>query len=312
MMRRAGLLLAACAIAAAVGAPLARAATIVVAQADPSPMLGPEASPKAIRVARRRRPTPSPKPTPPPIPTPEPTPSPTSTPTPAPTPTPTETPNPHPVRYRGQIIAPPPTPLLLVPGMPAPAVTPARPGLATPLPAAPPTAQSLPPDQPTVPESANDPAVQDLTLRPVRELSQISWMAGTWKAHSVEHINNGKSRDHGVTTYVFGLTMRGRWLFGADGRARDYFYLTFDPFARHWVMLRFEDKPSYGFWVSGAGWRGNRIEFTSVYSVVNGRQYQRRLTIVHKDARAFGIYDEEQLPGGSWARDDSVELTRQR
>ncbi len=247
-------------------------------------------------------------------------PAPTDTPAPEPTPSATPTADPHPPRYHGRVVAPrtqrqPPT--LVVPAavptdpVAAPTfVAPVAPTAPTPIPTAVPTPKSIAPVQPTVPESVDDPTVQATIVRPIRELAQIGWLSGTWNAHSVERLGDGSSRDGGTTTYVFGLTMKGRWLFGADGRGRDYLYMTFDPFSRKWVLLRFQGNPSYGLWNSENGWRGNRIEFTSSYSFANGRQYRRRLTIIHKDVRTCGIYDEEQLPDGSWTPDDYVELTK--
>jgi len=273
-----------------------------------------------------RAPSATPTPTPtgattlePPSPTPEPTPTDT------PTPTPTPTPDPHPPRYHGRIVVPTrtttPTPAPIVvptilPSAVAPPVATAAPtpvpnAVPTTIPTAVPTPKSIAPVQPTVPESADDPTVQATIVRPIRELAQIGWLTGTWSAHSVDQLGDGSSRVGRTTTYVFGLTMKGRWLFGADGRGRDYLYMTFDPFSRKWVLLRIQGNPSYGLWTSENGWRGNRIEFTSSYSFANGRQYRRRLTIIHKDVRTCGIYDEEQLPNGSWTPDDYVELTKQ-
>jgi len=160
-------------------------------------------------------------------------------------------------------------------------------------------------------QTLSDPSVQSIVHRPIRQLSQISWMAGTWRASNSEHIGVGRMRYLGLNTYVFGFTMHGRWLFGADGKASDFLYITYDPFAHRWVLARLQGNPSYGIWLSQAGWKGNRIVFETTLSYANGHAYHRRLTIIHKDARTFGIYDEEQLPDGSWTADDAVELTKQ-
>ncbi|MBD5635988.1 MAG: hypothetical protein IAI49_16085 [Candidatus Eremiobacteraeota bacterium] len=157
----------------------------------------------------------------------------------------------------------------------------------------------------------SDPAVAASLTRPIRQLATLAWLEGTWRAHNVAELPNGRSRDLGINTYVFAPTMRNRWIFGADGKAEDEFYITFDSLARHYVLLRLESNPSYGLWISNDGWQGNRIVFTSNFSYANGRQYRRRVTLIHKDARTFGIYDEELLPNGNWTADDAVDLTRQ-
>jgi hypothetical protein len=158
----------------------------------------------------------------------------------------------------------------------------------------------------------SDPNVKGIIARPIPQMSQFGWMTGTWRAHNVEELSDGRSVDLGMNTYVFAETMKGRWIFGGDGKATDYFYVSFDPFAQHWVFVRLGPNPAYGIWVSSAGWHLNTIQFTSNYSYVNGRQYRRRTTFIRKDARTFGIYDEEELPNGAWTADDAVELTKQQ
>ncbi len=234
--------------------------------------------------------------------TPIPTPAPSSTESAEPTDTPSPTPAPR-RRHRLTVFpasTPTPTPSPTVP-----------PDGTTPIPTAPPTPRPIAPNQPTVPDSMNDSNVRGILRRPIAEMSQFGWMIGTWRAHNVEVLGDGRQVDLGLNTYVFAQTMQNRWIFGGDGKATDYFYITFDPFARHWVFVRVNPNPAYGIWVSDTGWRQNTIVFTSNYSYVNGRQYRRRTTIIRKDPRTFGIYEEEQLPNGSWTADASVELTRQ-
>jgi hypothetical protein len=173
-----------------------------------------------------------------------------------------------------------------------------------------PTPRPLVVHQPTVPQALDDPDVQSMLRRSIQLLSTFNWMTGTWHARNFENVGDGQQRDLGTNTYVFAQTMKGRWIFGADGKASDYFYITYDPFAEHWALVRMNVDPSYGIWISERGWRGNSIEFTSTYAYALGRPYQRRTTIVRKGPKAFGMYDEEQLPDGSWTSDDSVELTK--
>ena len=156
----------------------------------------------------------------------------------------------------------------------------------------------------------SDPNVRSIIGRPIRELSQVAWMQGTWRATGSYELSDGSSKRIEPTTWVFAPVLNNRWLFGADGRSQDYLYLTFDPFLRRWTALRFAANPAYGIWISDRGWVDNRIDFVTNFSYANGRQYRRRLTIIRKDARTFGIYETEQLPDGTWTPDDAVELTR--
>lgn len=237
--------------------------------------------------------------------TPTDTPSPSPTPTRAPrkrgksneTPEPTDTPTPEPTPGASES----PTPL--------PVASPT----ATPSPSAPsrPTLQPVAVRQLTIPQSLADPGARDLLRRPISQLRAFAWLTGTWRAQTIEQSGDGQQHDLGTNIYVFAQTMKGRWIFGADGKATDYFYITYDPFAEHWILVRMNATPAYGVWTSDRGWQRNSIEFTSVFSYATGRPYRRRITIVQKDAKNFKIYDEEQLSDGSWTGDDSVSLTKQ-
>lgn len=183
---------------------------------------------------------------------------------------------------------------------------------ATPIPTQPPTPRPVAPDQPTIPQSLADPNVRSILAHPIRELALISWMKGTWHVEGSVNLPDGKTAGTPGTVFVFAPIMNGRWMFGADGHDSEYVYLSYDPFARHWVAIRFSASPSFAIYTSSAGWIGNRIDFTTNFSYVNGRQYRRRLTIIHKDARTFGLYEQEQIPDGSWTSDAAFEFTKAR
>jgi len=181
----------------------------------------------------------------------------------------------------------------------------------TAIPTQPPTPRPLAPLQPSIPDSLDDQNVEGILARPIAQLSQFAWMNGTWSAHTFEYHGQGAQRDLGKNTYVFATTMKNRWIFGGDGKGTDYFYITYDPFARQWSLVRINPNPAYGIWLSKTGWRMNRITFDSTYSWVNGRQYRRRVTIIRTGAKSFSIYDEEELPSGGWLADQTVELNKQ-
>ncbi len=268
--------------------------------------------------------------------------SPTASPSAAPVPVETPSPSPSPSRNRRRNVKPEPTetpaptaePTLAPEALPtaspeptaAPRRTPVRPaerpletnppdqgdGFQTPIPTQPPTPRPIAPVQPSIPDSLDDPNVQSILSRPIPQLSQFGWMTGTWGAHVFEDHGEGSQRDLGKNTYVFATTMKGRWIFGGDGHGSDYFYITYDPFSRHWALTRMNGNPAYGIWISYAGWHQNRIQFDSTYSWVNGRQYHRRLTLIHTDARQFSLFDEEQLPSGAWLADQTIQFTKQQ
>ncbi len=136
-------------------------------------------------------------------------------------------------------------------------------------------------------------------------------MTGTWSAFDPKKPAAGKNRDRSVDTYVFAFTMRGRWLFGADGKTTDYFYVTYDPFTERWLLVRLQANPAYGVFVSEKGWEDDRIAFTSSFSSVNGRPSRHRVTIVRVDARHAVISDEEELDGGAWVLRGTLDFVKQ-
>lgn len=260
-------------------------------------------------IIKRHTPAPaSPSPSPSPYATDTGAESPSASPTPTPSPTPAARGVRRPLRRPRVTPAPPATPTsapqpTAEPATPAP--TPVAP-LVTP---APPRPQTQP-QEPTIPQALADPRVRESLSRPIGELARFAWMAGTWNARDIVQLPGGRTRDLGLNTYVFAETMKGRWLFGADGKAKDELYITYDALAGQYVLVRIEADPSYGVWVSRSGWTGNQIAFTSSGAYADGRLYRRRVTIVRRDARSFSIYDDEQLPNGVWLPDDEIELTK--
>jgi hypothetical protein len=163
------------------------------------------------------------------------------------------------------------------------------------------TPLSLPTAAPALPartirQALLDPDAVRAARQPIRQLASFGWLAGTW---------HGKD-----DTYVFAFTMKGRWLFGADGKSNDFLYISYDPLDDVYVLERVEGSPAYGLWTSPGGWQGGRIVFTSEVAYVAGRPYHRRLTIERHGPNAFNLKEEEQLESGEWALDGSVELTK--
>lgn len=319
---------------------LAAASPSPDASGSPSPTPAPAEKPAFLRglLGSRTRPAPRPKPSPSasasPSPSPTPAPAgpatatpratpratpaipkrsatskPTSTSRPTATARPTAIPRPTSVPRPASLPRSIPTPRLTA--TPHPAPTPLVTPSAAPVPAIA-TARPLGALQPTIPQTLADPRIKAVIARPIPELSQFAWLSGTWRARNSVELPNGKRRDLGENIYVFAATMKGRWIFGADGKAADEFYITFDPFAHHFVLARIEGDPSYGIWESTQGWRDGDITFMSSLAYANGRPYRRRITFEHHSARTFEIYDEEQLADGSWIADDAVELTKEQ
>ena len=106
--------------------------------------------------------------------------------------------------------------------------------------------------------------------------------------------------------------MNGRWIFGSDGKSRDFFYLTYDVPANQWACVRIRSNPSYALAVSADGWKDGRITFSGDSSWLDGRHFRLRTTLVRRNARSFTLYDEEQLPDGAWIPDEQIEFTRAR
>lgn len=170
---------------------------------------------------------------------------------------------------------------------------------------------NAPSEPPTIPDLLADPDAKRILRAPIAQLSSVGWMAGTW--HSIREVVRTSKfvpQAKASGTYVFAYTMKGRWLFGADGRAVDFIYLTYDPFAEQWVLARLDRSPSYGIMTSRDGWRDNRIAFTSDLAYAGGTIRRRRLTIVRRSNAAMTFLDEEQRADASWVLDGRTELTK--
>ncbi len=159
-------------------------------------------------------------------------------------------------------------------------------------------------------QALTDQAIRASFARPIAQLARIAWMTGTWNARVIRHIGPHRERSD-ASTYVFAPTMHGRWLFGADRRASDYVYITYDPLGNHWTLVRLEANPSYGTFVSSDDWRADRITFTSVAAFADGRPHGRTTTILKRNAHSFVIYDKERLADGTSLLDDIVTLEKQ-
>lgn len=150
--------------------------------------------------------------------------------------------------------------------------------------------------------------------RPVPQLAQIAFMAGTWRCH-VRSFATGTARAHdfGQTTYTGTFLMRNvlngqkSWLQLADVRRRDLSFITYDPLAKQWVVTGIEWPVSYG--VGTGTMIGNRLIVTSDVTVF-GRRYHLRSTYIKHSNDAFTLLNEEQRPDGSWLRDDEYDYVR--
>lgn len=221
--------------------------------------------------------------------------------TPAPSPVPSASPSAQPSPAARPLPTPTPAPAA------APSDSPASPPPATPSahPTFPPT-----PQPPTLIAALADPETRPLLGGPIRQLAHIRWMAGTWRARDIRSHVNGK-QTAGANTYIFAYTMKGRWIFGADGTLTDFIYLTYDPLGERWVLLQLEKYPSYGIWTSAEGWQHGRIVFEGEPASALGRAFRRRFTIIHRDLTHMAIVAEEQRPDGSWITDERIELAKQ-
>lgn len=177
--------------------------------------------------------------------------------------------------------------------------------------AAPPSAkpQAVTPFVP-VSSLAADPRIARARTAPILELRHAAWMSGTWEAHG--KIAGAAGQAAAVeSSYVIDMTMKRRWMFGAEGNSRDFFFLGYDPFAAHWVMLQLDGSPGYALLVAPQSWQNGHISFFGD-AYTNGRRYRRRTTIARRSAREFTFSDDEVAPDGSFVRLDRYEFTKQQ
>jgi hypothetical protein len=156
---------------------------------------------------------------------------------------------------------------------------------------------------------STDATVQRLQSAGIAKLRDAAWMAGTWNAH--EKVDGpGRVRDLGIATYIIADTMRGRWIFGSDGKSREFFYLTFDPLAGQWVLAKIEAASAYALLTSRSGWNNGRIVFTGQAAYTYGVGYRKRTTIIRLNPKEFAVYDEQAAPDGKFAPVDEYDFRR--
>ena len=150
--------------------------------------------------------------------------------------------------------------------------------------------------------------------RPVPELEYIAWMAGAWRCHTHSFaVGSTPSHDFGESTYTAKMVMRNAlnrqrtWLQLADSASRDLSFITYDPMTKHWVVTGIEWPVSYGTSVGTIV--GNKIVVIGDATVF-GRQYRLRQTYTKLSNDAFKIFNEEQLPDGTWMPDDEYDFVR--
>jgi chorismate-pyruvate lyase len=165
-------------------------------------------------------------------------------------------------------------------------------------------------DPPSLLATLADPETRPLLGGPIRQLTQIGWMQGTWNARDIRYRVSGKPAI-AANTFVFAYTMKGRWIFGTDGTLTDFIYLSYDPLGERWVLVQLEKYPSYGLWTSTDGWSGGRISFEGEPSSALGRFFRRRFTLIHRGPGRMAIVAEEQRPSGEWITDERIELSKE-
>jgi hypothetical protein len=164
---------------------------------------------------------------------------------------------------------------------------------------------------PFVPLSAraDDSVVAGARSAPIVQLRQAAWMSGTWDAR-VRVAGAARQSPAGESSYVIDMTMKGRWIFGAEGKGRDFFFLGYDPLASHWVLLQLDGSPGYALLVAPLGWQNGHISFFGDASYSDGLQYRKRATISRVSARQFILSDEQVAPDGSYLPIDRYDFTK--
>ncbi|MFY9781458.1 MAG: hypothetical protein WAJ85_13225 [Candidatus Baltobacteraceae bacterium] len=134
-------------------------------------------------------------------------------------------------------------------------------------------------------------------------------MSGTWDTR-LHVAGAARQPNPNESSYVIDMTMKGRWIFGAEGKGRDFFFLGYDPLAGHWTMLQLDGSPGYALLVSPLGWQNGHISFYGDAAYTSGVQYRKRATISRLNARQFTLSDEQVAPDGSYLPLDRYDFTK--
>lgn len=155
---------------------------------------------------------------------------------------------------------------------------------------------------------------KDSFKKPVPQLKEIAYMSGTWRCHvHAFAVGSAPARDFGEKTYVGKFIMHNPlngeqpWLQIEDEDHRDLSFISYDPLAERWVVTGIEWPVTYG--AQTGKMEGNKLVVAGKVTVF-GRDYLIRATYTKHSDDAFTIFNEEQLPNGSWLPDDEYDFVR--
>jgi hypothetical protein len=160
----------------------------------------------------------------------------------------------------------------------------------------------------TMGPSRTDPARQVGVFRPeavaklpalrAEQMETFRWIAGEWGYENSVPATTLSPAYTDVGSYRFSVCEKDSWIcvVGPDGREARH--ITFDPLSQQWIYVLLQG--SYGILRSREGWRGNRIVFSGLMTML-GIDCDWRMSWTKQSDDKFIFVNEERRADGSWA-----------
>lgn len=141
------------------------------------------------------------------------------------------------------------------------------------------------------------------------EMGKFRWLAGEWNHENRVPATRVSPAYTDIGSSRFSLCEKDSWvcLVLADGK--EVHNITFDPFSRQWIYVL--TLGSYGILRSPDGWRGDKIVFTGLMTMI-GINCEWRMTWTKTSDDEFAFINEERNQDGSWAYIDEWRFKRKR
>lgn len=155
----------------------------------------------------------------------------------------------------------------------------------------------------------NSSVVSKLPALRAKEMEKFCWLAGEWSYEN--HVPAGRLHpayiDIGCSR--FSMTENNSWICTVAPDGSETPHITFDPFSEQWIYVLL--RGSYGILRSREGWRGEKIVFSGLMTMI-GIDTHWRMTWTKTGNHRFMFTNEEHLENGSWAFIDDWRFRRMR
>jgi len=153
----------------------------------------------------------------------------------------------------------------------------------------------------------NPAALAGLPALRAAELEKFRWIAGEWTYENRVPATAVSPAYDDILGARFLFNGKSNWICMVMPDGEEIPQITFDPFSRQWIYVLI--KGSYGMLRSAEGWKGDRLAFTGLMTMI-GINTEWRMTWIREGEDRFSFVNEERAPDGTWAYVDEWRFQR--